>query len=600
MPTNKDKDEDKTNKGFELDGNTETTANSPDNLYSDPDYSEFSFLYQNSRLEESKVVLDKLLEKYEHNSRLLELQKDIDLQIGLKEISVKQAKSEKEKKLKRTLKRSLTIFGILLAAALLFGGVFYLSRNYLQGQQESKKQSQLLVLQDQVEQLLLSGQYDVAIDILDTMQSIDPAYAPLESLYVEANLLGELQAQYNEAKVLIDEGRIDEALIMLSEINVARPGLWDVEHLLDELQTGISISELFVQADNAYQNKDWETVIQTYKQVEQLNPEIDDTVMKEQLLNSYLQRIIQILESKSSTVEDIESAEYYYREAVTMIPQDREHESERQNLQLISSSLFELKFIQTAQQLLQDPNQTFSSISKAVSYMSKAYNLDPSNQTNKNNLDKAQLYEISYSYFYKMDWIPAIDNLEKLIEKDKNFAGGNAKLLLYEAYYARGARSFSVGLYVDAQQNLEQAEILAWEDPNNLLKLFQVQTKLAETFEKLDDFENAVAYYKYAFQKIDAYNRGLYMEEITTSISEAEYLANQRDFEGACQAYAKAVQATSLLYAEKTLLVEQGINLAILADLNQSTINAIVERNNLPQSVYVNYEQELIIPYLPK
>ena len=59
-----------------------------------------------------------------------------------------------------------------------------------------------------------------------------------------------------------------------------------------------------------------------------------------------------------------------------------------------------------------------------------------------------------------------------------------------------------MSLYQDARKNLEQAEILAWDDTDNLMKLFQVQVLLGDTIGKMSDYENAVSYYKYALDAI--------------------------------------------------------------------------------------------------
>jgi hypothetical protein len=43
-----------------------------------------------------------------------------------------------------------------------------------------------------------------------------------------------------------------------------------------------------------------------YESALELDPELNDAIMKEQLLNGYLRRIIQMLENDSTAVEDIE------------------------------------------------------------------------------------------------------------------------------------------------------------------------------------------------------------------------------------------------------------------------------------------------------
>ena len=233
-----------------------------------------------------------------------------------------------------------------------------------------------------------------------------------------------------------------------------------------------------------------------------LDPKLDDPVMKEQLLNAYLKKIIGMLDNESASIEDIENAELYHRRAVAMIPQNKAFASERGNLQEVSSSLLELKFTQTARAILEDKNQTTTSIAKAVSYLSKAANIQSKNTALMLDQKNAEYYQMAFRSFIEMDWVSAISNLDQILAVDANYANGNAKILLYEAYLAQGKQYNSLSLFQDARKNFEQAEILAWDDTNNLMKLFQVQVLLGDTIGKMNDYENAVSYYKYALDAI--------------------------------------------------------------------------------------------------
>ena len=59
-------------------------------------------------------------------------------------------------------------------------------------------------------------------------------------------------------------------------------------------------------------------------------------------------------------------------------------------------------------------------------------------EINRNNsalqldVQNAEYYQIAFNDFLDMDWRKAITNLEIIIQVDKNFAGGNARILLFK------------------------------------------------------------------------------------------------------------------------------------------------------------------------
>ncbi|KAF0107487.1 MAG: hypothetical protein FD147_2417, partial [Chloroflexi bacterium] len=472
------------NSNKSLDNQNKDDHLSPENIFSDPAFVDLMVLYQNSKFDQSHVLLDELITKYPGHEKLLELQKDLEIQISLRKIAHNQTQQVKKKYAVFTVRLILGGFGILILTALIFGGIFFVTKRIIDNRQSLFQQNQLTSLAGQASQLLQSGQPEIAGTIIDKIRAIDPAFVDLKNLTSELDLLLLLSEKYNNAGKLISLDKHEEALVLFQEIDQSRSGLWDVKTQIARLQALIEIKALFAQANQAFLDQNWAKVIEAYEKALTIDPSLENPLMKEQLLNGYLRSIIQMLESDSTTSEEIEKAEMYYRKALTMIPQSRVYAHERENLQRFSSSLLELKFTQTAKELLVDPTQTVNSVAKAVSYLSKASNLNPKNAQLQVDLANARLYQVSFQYFIQMEWGPAIENLSKLIAIDSNFANGNAKILLYEAYLARGSQYYSVGLYLDARSNLENAEILAWEEPDNLLKLFQVQVMLGETIGK--------------------------------------------------------------------------------------------------------------------
>jgi tetratricopeptide (TPR) repeat protein len=564
----------------------------------DPDYQLFLEAYQIGNWEQSKLLLDGLILRNPDEKLLNDYFKDIEVQLSLREISLKHTEETKKKKVRST--ESLTFFSIALGlfVVVLFTTIFVIVSKVGSSQKKLHDADQLSSLSNQAQQLLLSGQPVPVFAIVEQIRAIDPNYASIIDLTTQAQLISELEIKYKNALELTNQKNYPDALVLYQEIEKERPGLWDVLRQIKQVQDLIEIESLFKQAQAAYKNGNWTEVIQGYEAALLIDPQLDDGIMKEQLLNGYLRSIIQMLENDSSSIQEIEKAEEYYRKAVAMIPQSRAFASERENLQEVSSSLLELKYSQISKELLQDPNQTVSSISKAVSYLSKATNLNPKNGQLQIDLTNAQLYQIGFQNFIEMNWDPAIDNLSRLVEMDKNYANGNANILLYEAYAARGRQYYSVGLYLDARKNFESAEIIAWERPDNIFKLFDVQIQLGNTLGKLTDFKGAISYYQYAFTEIDVYSLPTQDTTFSKLYYSAEELALQSDNQLTYEKYVEAIANISDIYLVNKMEIQDGMCLAFFADLNKSTIAAIQNINSLAKNVTITFGQELLVPTL--
>jgi tetratricopeptide (TPR) repeat protein len=348
----------------------------------------------------------------------------------------------------------------------------------------------------------------------------------------------------------------------------------------------------------AYQVEKWDQVISAYENALILDSELDDPLMNEQLLKGYLNRIISMFEDENTSIEDTENAEEYYRRAVAMTSQSKAFASARGTLQKASSDLLELKFTQIAKANLEDKNQTETSIAKAVSYLRKAANIKPEDTALNSDLKNAEHYQIAFENFIEMNWEQAITYLNQVSSVDSNYANGNASLLLFEAYYALGKQYYSMGLYLDAIKTLEQAEILAWHDSGNMIKLFQVQVLLGDAIGKLNDYENAVSYYQYALNAIQVNERLTNFPTIATKLAEANVFVTYRNYEDAFYAFQEVLKGIDVVYSISEIEISDGVYLAFFANENLSTVNAVLEANNLPTSTAITFGRKLKVPMI--
>lgn len=569
-----------------------------DSLSWDSDYLQLVQYYQDAEFVKCADLLDEMEEQYPEHSELQKIRDDLSLKLSLKSMESRNKKEESRKRTKTTL--NMSVFGILgtfLVLIAFFFSYLYLA-NIDTARRAEDEEATLASLYEQANQLLLVGKPEPALAVIDTIESINPDYEPLQELTSRAEQLLSMEEKYQTAVQMVEEDNIEGALAVFQEINAKVPGLWDVSQQITSIETSIQRDQYLQDGNTAYQEENWDQVIASYESVMALDPNYDDALMKEQLFQGYLQKIIVLLQTTNSSTEDIEIAEEYYRKAVALFPQSKEFASERENLQEVSSDLLEVKFTQTAKALLSDRDQTSASIAKAVAYLKKAANIQQNNSALQLDIENAEYYQVAFQNFTEMNWPQVITNLTKVVAVDHNYANGNAKVLLYEAYYALGKQYYSAGFYQDAINQLEQAEILIWEDNNNLMRLFQVQVLLGDNFGKLGDYKNAVSYYQYALNAIDILTKLSDYPEKATLFTEAIYWNEINDYETAYNSFQELLADIDLIYTINEVEIGDGVCLAFFASENLSTIDAIIEANNLSKNMVITFGRLLSVPVI--
>jgi tetratricopeptide (TPR) repeat protein len=572
----------------------------PTDLSSDPDYSTLIEYYQIGEFDKCKDLFEKLEKKYPNNSRLHIFKDDLQMKLSLRTMAVENLKEEKLKKRKVTIKMGAFAIISIMVVMIVFFVSYYVLTNVITSRRMQLETAQLTSLNDQAEQLLLAGKPQPAEEIIEKMISINPEFENLPKLKSQSDTLLRLETEYQTALNLVSENKNSEALIILKKIEIEQPGMWDVNYRITSIENSILLANYLEEGNAAYQVERWDKVITAFENALALDPKYDDPLMKEQLLDAYLRTIIGMLQNENTSMDDIENAEKYYRKAVAMIPQNKAFTSERENLQEVSSNLLELKFTQTAKAILEDKNQTTTSIAKAVSYLSTAANSEPKNAVLQLDKKNAEFYQIGFQNFIEMDWASAISNINQIVSLDSNYANGNAKLLLYEAYYALGKQYNSLSLYQDARINLEQAEILAWAESENLMKLFQVQMLLGDTIGKMNDYKNAISYYKYALDVIKFPQNLTKFPAIATKYNEADKLLSLEKFENSFAAFQEVLKEIDAVYSLSEIEINDGVCLAFFASENLSTVDAVIKANNLQKNMVVSFGRILKVPSIQK
>jgi tetratricopeptide (TPR) repeat protein len=246
--------------------------------------------------------------------------------------------------------------------------------------------------------------------------------------------------------------------------------------------------------------------------------------------------------------------------------------------------------------MLADSDQTLTTVKRAVSYLSKAVNISPENQALQSDLANAKIYQAAFQDFLNQNWARVITNLENIVETDPGFAGDKIPTMLFESYNALGQQYDAARFYQDAIINYEQAELLVWED-TNLMRLFQVQVNLGETYGKLEDYENAVSYYLYAFNMLSE-SSSVDLTPVAPLIAEANNRNVLGDYVTAFNSIQTALESVDQIYLMEELAVVDGVCLAFFAADHQSTLDAIIETNDLSDVMVINVGRIILVPSL--
>jgi len=569
------------------------------NLISDPDYLKLLEHYQQAEFKECKKLLEGLEERYPDHPILVKFREELELKLSVS--AMRDSIEAGEKRYKRKATMRLSVFAIVGTLLVLIA--FFVALSFFLGEVEIPEPAptvqdtaQLALFYQQAEQLLASGQPQPALEIIDKIRETDPEYPSLSDLTARSEELLQFEAQYQKALGLLAEGNDDEALEIFRAIEAENPSLWDVDNRIAAIEKARLIEQYLADGNAAFRANNWLLTISAYEEILKLDARFDNSQMKEQLVNSYLNQIIIMLDQENPTITEIETAEGYYRKAMALIPQDRAFITERGNLQEVSRDLLVVKLTQFAKYDLQDKSQTLAKVNRAVSYYRKATELVPNNITLLQDLQSAQTYHSGFYNFINKNWEEAIESLDQLVSANPDYAGGNASVLLYESYYALAKRYYSARIFQDALGYLEQAEFLVWGTSDNLVNLFQIQAQIGDTLGQMEDYENAVSYYQYALNAIKASATVQNFPAISTRLTEAENAAANGDYENAYHAFQDVLTNSNAFFTTSELSIRSGVCLALFANQHGSTLELVLEANNLPYEMVMQRSTTLLVP----
>lgn len=576
-----------------------TGENEPvyNDIKSDPAYEELLLRYQKGEWDACMGIIQSLLIKYPEAANLHEMSSDINVKMMFQTIHTSETREKKREGVRNGL-ILLTLVGVTIFVVSYFIISSYQQKvNALQSEIVQINQDSVTLLVEQARSSLEARKPEIAMGILDKIEQMDPRNDAIAEIRQNAEGQLKIAVLYDQAMQSIEQGDFETALHVLQDVRSADPKFRDVNYQIDQAEIEIEIGKFLAAGAKAYNEKRWEDSIGSYEEVRRIRPNAISDQIINQMVFSYLRSIVETLSKKDQTIEELERSVGHYTKAISLIPQNSNFLSEREDLKKLSVDLLISKNYQIAKDILDEPNHSELNVSKAIKFLTTASNLNPAASVYKVETDKARKYLESLQNFNDEKWDLAITGFEELAKFDSTFPNKLASVRLYEAYVAKGDRYFRGGFYMDARIAFENAELLAWQVPENPMRLFTVQVRLGDTLGKLDNYKDAVSYYLYALNTIDAKGRLLSKSMLLDSIQKAEELNSTQKYYDAYLILLGSFKDMNELFEFETVDVKTGDNLVSLANEYHSTINEILANNKVSFPV-ITTTQQLIIPYI--
>jgi tetratricopeptide (TPR) repeat protein len=351
------------------------------------------------------------------------------------------------------------------------------------------------------------------------------------------------------------------AQTILEEISAVDPNFKDVNLLLEDIEERLLLDGLYAKSEAHFIDEDWESAASGYESLRALKPSYNQDVVEQRLYTSYVNAARAALSEDAGSLDALQIAEEYFRKALALSPQNPEVKAER---------------------------------------------------------ELALLYLDAQSKFGEGRWGDVITELELVVAKDSDYAAGTARQTLYEAYVARGDSRMEGGEHDSALRDYQRAVVLAEQDPEAVLRLYEALLKAGNAQGAQSNYEAAVLHYSSGVDLIDLKARAREENPTQASLLEtAEAYANAGNFSVAYERYRNALGIVPGIYCisfgldndnNKNLfvgqsmrkhIVEEGEYLTQLANQYQSTVCAIVLANKLSDPNVIYRGQELLIPVLP-
>jgi tetratricopeptide (TPR) repeat protein len=540
------------------------TTHSAETYLNHPTFSSALKHFQEGKWEASLKELNWLIKHFPSERELQSLKHDVQTRSELDQVERVDDFVYRKRRLTSLFIRVFGVSTLVLISIALLGYFSSDIQERIQIAQSAIEQEVLLIEQSakfrDAQALLLANRPEEAYVLLQEIVATGGDFPGLPNALIEAQDSSNIMAKYKQAKQLIEIQDWVGARVLLEEISNNASNYRDVPLLLASLDSNSYMSDIFNQSSLHFEAEEWEAAAAGFESLRALDPNFDSTVVEARLFESYVNAARFVLIDQEDSLDALKTAEIYFRKALALRPQNPDIKSER---------------------------------------------------------ELARFYIDAQANFLAGRWTDVIAALEVVHSRDPDYAMGTGLQTLYEAYVARGDSRLLVGDYDPALSDFQRAVILAEQDPEAYLRLYEAQLKAAEAQGSQDNYEAAVLLYRSAVEISRL--RELAKEKDLLQLAlldEAEYYAAQGNFSVSYERYRSAMgilpgnfcmsfepyqDALHFNVSRNTMknhIVEPGEYITLIANRYRSTVCAIVLANEIsdPNTIYAG--QELLVPVL--
>ncbi len=456
---------------------------------------------------------------------------------------------------------------------------------------------QIAVMYRNGQSFLQSGRTAEALVVFQDIAAIDPDYPGLQAYIEQTEKEIELEERYNAAMQLINLNDLEGAMVALEEINALEPFYKDVPLRIEEIRNRFFLADILAQADQAYQESNWVQAASSYETVRAIDQLYLPDEIEQRLYESYINAAQSAMREDTTSFENLQEAESYFNKALALRPRDPATKQERAQLREIFRTTLADTYVSAAKEVLQNQEDSLQAITAAEEYFRKALALQPQDPDILIQQNLSQRFISAQNDFNNKNWSEVISALEYVYSQEPSYANGTSLQTLYEAYVGRGDDFLAFGSYEEALSDYTRAASIAEERDEPSIGLYATQIKIAEVYGKLGDYENAVFAYEDAIETLPI-EEGFLDDnpKILADLDRAVNYTNQRYYRLAYQTYNRATPQILPLFSSFTYIIQSGEYLTMLANRYNTTIDAIIEANNLSNPKQIEAGQEIIIP----
>jgi len=560
--------------------------------------------FQRASWAEGHALLDSLIERDPLNSEIRLLKSDMNLREKFEEQEVRENKLLLKKKLSHYIFRGFLILCIVFTIAGL--GIFYstelteslnqLRANQAQAQSTNKIDNEV----NNALNLLAGGYYISAKQILLGVQAEYPEYEKIDLYIKEAEEGEQYDNIYKAANQAFGEGDFRQAYDLYGQVRKWKPFYKDISQQISRLERLFLQEELFLQAETIFSQGDYIAAIPLYEQIQSIQSDFRRQEVEEHLFKSYLLAAEAVVSQDTESLEALETAEVYFKKALSLRPQDEEISQRRAKARKAFEVRLANSYVEQAQMAILGSPDSIKALEEAEAYLSKALDLVPGDQSIRDQRDLAGKYLQAMDGFDAAAWDDVITLLEEVIQIDPDYASHTAAQGLYEAYMARARNSMAAGIFESALLDLQRAVEITHLIPGALMQEFEGQRRIADLLGLQGKYEDAVLVFRFTIELSDF--GALIQEnkpELNQTLLKASELADLGNYKESYFAYRDILILGENFFTQTNYVVADGDYLLQIARKYNTTVQAILEANQIHATSALN-RQILIIPVFPR